>query len=92
MAGGKGHMLATLKDVVLSVDDSGSLVLGLKYPMYIGYFQEHKENLQMLQDIIGEVTGKHVNIVIKDLSNARERVAITDLRDILKNVTIEVEE
>ncbi len=92
MAGGKGHMLATLKDVILSVDDSGSLVLGLKYPMYIGYFKEHKENLEMLQDIIGEVTGKHVNIVIKDLSNARERVAITDLRDILKNVTIEVEE
>ncbi len=92
MAGGKGHMLATLKDVILSVDDSGSLVLGLKYPMYIGYFKDHKENLEMLQDIIGEVTGKHVNIVIKDLSNARERVAITDLRDILKNVTIEVEE
>ena len=91
-AEGKGHMYATLKDVVLSVDDPGNLVLGLKQPMYIAYFKDSKEHVEMLQEIIGEVTGKHVNIVIKDISDAKDRVAITDLRDILKNVPIEVEE
>ena len=85
-------MYATLKDVVLSVDDPGNLVLGLKQPMYIAYFKDSKERVEMLQEIIGEVTGKHVNIVIKDISDAKDRVAITDLRDILKNVPIEVEE
>ena len=92
MASGKGHLLAMLRDVVLSVDDPGNLVLGIKYPMNIKYFKDSKEHLEMLTDIIGEVTGKHVNIVIKDLSNARDRLAVTDLREIIKNVNIEVEE
>ncbi len=91
-AADKGHMLAVLQDVVLSVDDPGNLVLGLKYLMSIGYFRDHKEHVDELSDIIGEVTGKHVNIVIKDLSNPKDRLVVTDLREIIKNVTIEVED
>ena len=81
-----------LEGVVLTVDDSGALVLGFREPVALRYFRDYKENLETLQEIIGEATGKQVRLVVKDISDARERVAIEDLREMFKNIPIEEED
>ncbi|MEE3468010.1 MAG: DNA polymerase III subunit gamma/tau [Eubacterium sp.] len=92
LAKGQGLIGVNLEGVVLSVDDNGCLVLGFREPVALRYFRDDKENLETLQEIIGEATGKQVRLVVKDISDARERVAIEDLREILKNIPIEEED
>ena len=67
-------------------------MLGFREPVALRYFRDDKENLETLQEIIGEATGKHVNLVVKDISDARDRVAIEDLREMFKNIPIEEED
>ena len=89
-----GHQLlgAKLTNVLLSVDEDGSLVLGFRERLERDYFSGNPEKVEQLREIIGEATGKQVKIVVKDVSDAKDRVGITDLRDIIKNVPIEVKE
>ena len=93
-AKGDSQMSVNLLGVVLSVDDDGRLVLGIREPIALGYFRDKREHLEALQEIIGEVTDKRVNIVVKDIADPRDRVAMTDLRQIFqdKNIPIEEEE
>ena len=91
-AKGKLRMSTALEDSVLSVDDAGSLVIGIRDPIDRGYFTQEREHIDELQEIIGDTTEKHVNIVIQDLSDAKARVGVTDLRQILKNVPITITE
>ncbi len=92
LAKGHGMIGVNLEGVVLTVDDSGALVLGFREPVALRYFRDYKENLETLQEIIGEATGKQVRLVVKDISDARERVAIEDLREMFKNIPIEEED
>ena len=91
LAKGQGLIAVNLEGVTLTVDDDGRLVLGFREPIALSYFRD-KENLDILQELIGEATGKRVNLVVKDISDARERVGIEDLREIFKNIPIEEED
>ncbi|MBO4396594.1 MAG: DNA polymerase III subunit gamma/tau [Eubacterium sp.] len=87
-AKGNGLMHSHLSSAVLSVDVDGNLVLGMKEPMALGYFTENHEKLEALQEIIDEMTEKHVGIVVKDFTEAKTRAENADLRSLLPNVTI----
>lgn len=92
VASGHQLLVAKLTNVLLSVDEDGSLVLGFRERLERDYFSGNPEKVEQLREIIGEATGKQVKIVVKDVSDAKDRVGITDLRDIIKNVPIEVKE
>ncbi|HAK58273.1 MAG TPA: hypothetical protein DCP06_04770, partial [Lachnospiraceae bacterium] len=78
---------SNLVNVSLSVDEQGRLEVGAKEKISFGVLND-KAQLEALTEIIGETTGKHVNIVVKDLTDARDRVGTVDLRELIPGVPI----
>ncbi len=78
---------SNLVNISLSVDEQGRLEVGAKEKISFGVLND-KAQLEALTEIIGETTGKHVNIVVKDLTDARDRVGTVDLRELIPGVPI----
>lgn len=78
-----------LEDVRLSVSDSGGLVMAFDQTTTAEYFKK-EENQNELTEAAGQLTGKEIKLDVRFIENTRERNALPELRDIIKNVEIEI--
>lgn len=78
-----------LEDVRLSVSDSGALVMAFDQTTTAEYFKK-EENQNELTEAAGQLTGKEIKLDVRFIENTRERNALPELRDIIKNVEIEI--
>lgn len=78
-----------LEDVRLSVSDSGALVMAFDQTTTAEYFKK-EENQNELTESAGQLTGKEIKLDVRFIENTRERNALPELRDIIKNVEIEI--
>ncbi|MCR4606021.1 MAG: DNA polymerase III subunit gamma/tau [Eubacterium sp.] len=86
----RGMLGPYLKQAVPSTDDEGRLVLAFSDAFARQYVDTvDGENMKLIRDTIAETIEKEVRVVTKDISEAGDRLATTDLRKIIKNVEIE---
>lgn len=80
-----------LNDVRLSVSESGALVMAFAQETPAEFFRK-EENRRALVEAAGQLTGKEVSLDIRYTENKRELQALPELRKLIKNVTIEMED
>jgi DNA polymerase-3 subunit gamma/tau len=78
-----------LEDVLLSVSDSGALVLAFSQETRAQYFQK-EENRQELIEAAGQLTGKEITVDIRFVESRQELQTLPELRNVIKNVEIEM--
>ena len=78
-----------LVDVVLSVSDSGALVMAFAQETPAEYFKK-EENQEELTEAAGQLTGKEISLDVRYIENKQEIQALPELRNVIKNVTIEM--
>ena len=78
-----------LLDVRLSVSDAGKLVLAFSQATPTEYFKK-EENQQELIEAAGQLIGKEISLDVRYVENRREMNALPELRNIIKNVEIEM--
>lgn len=78
-----------LLDVRLSVSDAGKLVMAFSQATPTEYFKK-EENQQELIEAAGQLTGKEISLDVRYVENRREMNALPELRNIIKNVEIEM--
>lgn len=78
-----------LSDVRLSVSESGRLILAFPQATRADYFKK-EENQQEIVDAAGQLTGKEISLEIRFVENRQEMNALPELRNIIKNVEIEM--
>lgn len=78
-----------LEDVRLSVSDSGKLILAFSQMTKAEYFRK-EETQQELMEAAAQLTGKEVGLEIRFAENKKESDTLPELRNIIKNVTIEL--
>lgn len=78
-----------LLDVRLSVSDAGKLVLAFPQSTTAEYFKR-EENQQELIEAAGQLTGKEISLEIRYVEDRREMNTLPELRNIIKNVEIEI--
>ncbi|MCH5252928.1 MAG: DNA polymerase III subunit gamma/tau [Lachnospiraceae bacterium] len=78
-----------LQDVVLSVSDSGKLILAFSQSTTAEYFKK-EEKQQELIEAAGNLTGKEIQLDIRYVESRQEFNALPELRNIIKNVEIEM--
>lgn len=78
-----------LNDVRLSVSDGGSLIMAFSQSTTTEYFKR-EENQNELIEAAGEMTGKEIRLDVRYVENRREMNALPELRNIIKNVEIEI--
>lgn len=90
-----------LEDVRLSVSDSGMLVLAFAQETQAKYFKEEgsggefisaERHRDELIEAAGQITGKEIKLDVRFMRNRRELDALPELRNIIKNVEIEIVE
>lgn len=78
-----------LVDVVLSVSDAGALVMAFSQETPAEYFKK-EENQEELTEAAGQLTGKEISLDVRYVENRQEIQALPELRNVIKNVTIEM--
>ena len=78
-----------LLDVRLSVSEAGKLVLAFPQSTTAEYFKK-EENQRELVEAAGQLTGKEISIQVSYVENRQEMNALPELRNIIKNVEIEM--
>ena len=78
-----------LLDVRISVSEAGKLVLAFTQGMPAEYFKK-EENQQVLIEAAGQLTGKEISLDVRFVENRQEMNALPELRNIIKNVEIEM--
>lgn len=78
-----------LLDVRLSVSDAGKLVLAFPQATTAEYFKK-EESQQELIEAAGQLTGKEISLDVRYVENRQEMDALPELRNIIKNVEIEM--
>ncbi len=78
-----------LLDVKISVSDAGKLLLAFPQATTAEYFKK-EENQQELIEAAGQLTGKEISLDIRFVENRQEMNALPELRNIIKNVEIEM--
>lgn len=78
-----------LLDVRLSVSEAGQLVLAFPQSTTAAYFKK-EENQRELIEAAGQLTGKEISIQVSYVENRQEMNALPELRNIIKNVEIEM--
>lgn len=78
-----------LLDVRLSVSDAGKLVLAFPQATTAEYFKK-EESRQELIEAAGQLTGKEISLDVRYVENRQEMNALPELRNIIKNVEIEM--
>lgn len=78
-----------LLDVRLSVSDAGKLVLAFPQATTAEYFKK-EESQQELIEAAGQLTGKEILLDVRYVENRQEMNALPELRNIIKNVEIEM--
>lgn len=78
-----------LNDVALSVSDSGMLILAFSQAMPAEFFKK-EENRNELLEAAGQLTGKEIQMDVRFIGNRQEFNALPELRNIIKNVEIEI--
>lgn len=78
-----------LVDVVLSVSDAGALVIAFSQETPAEYFKK-EENQEELTEAAGQLTGKEISLDVRYVENRQEIQALPELRNVIKNVTIEM--
>lgn len=77
-----------LADVVLSVSDTGALVMAFSQETPAEYFRK-EANREELTEAAGKLTGKEVTLDVRYVESRQEMKALPELRDLLRNVTVE---
>lgn len=80
-----------LDEVRLSVSDSGMLIMAFPQATTAEYFKKD-ERQQELIDVAGQLTGKEIKLDIRYVESRREMNALPELRNIIKNVEIVMED
>lgn len=80
-----------LNDVTLSVSDAGKLIMAFSQATPADYFKK-EENQEELVAAAGKLTGKEVGIEVRFVENKQEYNTFPELRNIIKNVEIEITE
>lgn len=80
-----------LDEVRLSVSDSGMLIMAFPQSTTAEYFKK-EESQQELIDVAGQLTGKDIKLDIRYVESRREMNALPELRNIIKNVEIVMED
>ena len=78
-----------LNDAALSVSDSGSLILAFSQKTPAEFFRR-TENQKEIIDAVGQLTGREIRLEVRFAQSSREMDAFPDLRNIIKNVEIEM--
>ncbi len=78
-----------LLDVRLSVSDDGKLVLAFSQETPAEYFRK-EDNQRELIDVAGQLTGKEISLDVRYVQRQQEMSALPELRNILKNVEVEL--
>ena len=78
-----------LADVHLSVSDAGKLVMAFPQEINADYFRR-EQNQGELIETAGQVIGKEIQLDIRYVESRREMNALPELRNIIKNVEIEM--
>lgn len=78
-----------LLDVRLSVSDKGKLVLAFPQATTAEYFKK-EDSQQELIEAAGQLTGKEIVLDVRYVENRQEMNALPELRNIIKNVEIEM--
>lgn len=78
-----------LLEVRLSVSDAGKLVLAFPQTTTAEYFKK-QESQQELIEAAGQLTGKEISLDVRYVESRQEMDALPELRNIIKNVEIEM--
>lgn len=78
-----------LLDVRLSVSEDGRLILAFPQATTAEFFKK-EENQQEIADAAGQLTGKEILLEIRYVADRQEMNALPELRNIIKNVDIEI--
>lgn len=78
-----------LTDVRLSVSDAGKLVMAFSQEVTADYFK-NEQHLNELVEAAGQLTGKNIMFDIRYVETRQEMNSLPELRNILKNVEIEM--
>ncbi len=78
-----------LEDVRLSVSDAGALVMAFSQETTAEYFKK-EENTDELIEVAGQLTGKEIKLDVRFTESRQEMNALPELRNIIKNVEIEI--
>lgn len=78
-----------LADVRLSVSDEGKLVMAFSQQVTADYFK-NEEHQQELIEAAGQLTGKEILLDIRYVESRQEMNSLPELRNIIKNVEIEM--
>lgn len=78
-----------LSDVLLSVSDAGALVLAFTQETRAEYFKS-EENREELIQAAGKLIDRTIALDVRYVQNNQEFSALPELRDVIKNVTVEM--
>ena len=78
-----------LADVRLSVSDDGKLMMAFGQEVTAEYFRS-EEHQNELVEAAGQLTGKEISLDIRYVESRQEMSAFPELRNIIKNVEIEI--
>lgn len=78
-----------LSDVLLSVSDSGALVLAFSQETRAEYFRR-EENKEEIIQAASKLIDRSVTLDVRHIADSREFHTMPELREVLKNVTVEM--
>lgn len=78
-----------LVDVRLSVSDAGKLVLAFPQEVTADYFKNEEHQGELIE-AAGQLTGKKISLDIRFVQTKQEMNSLPELRNIIKNVEIEM--
>lgn len=78
-----------LADVTLSVSDAGALVMAFSQSTPAEYFR-HEKSQSELVEAAAQIIGKNISLEVRFVKDQQEMNALPELRNIIKNVEIEM--
>ncbi len=78
-----------LTEVVLSVSDAGALIMAFSQSTPAEYFRREESRAELVE-AVGQVIGKDIAVEVRFVENRQEMNALPELRNIIKNVEIEM--
>lgn len=78
-----------LEEVRLSVSDSGLLILAFPQSTTAEYFRR-EDNQAEVVEAAAQLTGKEIRLDVRLVESRREMNTLPELRNIIKNVEIEI--
>ena len=78
-----------LVDVRLSVSDAGKLVMAFSQEVTADYFKSEEHQKELIE-AAGQLTGKEMQLEVRYVESRQEMNSLPELRNIIKNVEIEM--